>query len=164
MIEHPAHVDEEDVMQVMLIAAVRFMDAWEPERGTPLKTFVVWRAYDKAEKFLHAQRGCQSGGNRTGPSRHDIPSAGIGIWLGPPLFSGSVMEPTAFAEAASLLGEAGCFRPVVEEFARMGSFESAAELVMRDPSLISRKVPPKNKTQALRIVRERLRDLVETSK
>lgn len=53
--EIPPSLEADDVVQVMLLAATRFTFEWQPTRGPSLKTHVVWRACDKALKFIHGE-------------------------------------------------------------------------------------------------------------
>lgn len=154
LIDHPAHVDADDVMQVMLIAAVRFMDEWNPERGVALKTFVVWRAIDKAEKYLHAERG--QAWLRAGPSKHEVAVGWFAENL-QPAFCGSMPSVEARVELRDQLKRAGRFRLAVEEFARTGDLkETAAFLVARGRPF------PRTKKRAEDLVRNELRKLMET--
>jgi hypothetical protein len=76
--EAPDGVEEFDVQQEMLIAAWAFLKEWNPERGVPIDTFIVWNACDKGKKWLHKQRASL---RRDGdaPSRHPVSLARLGL-------------------------------------------------------------------------------------
>ncbi len=158
LIDHPADVDSDDVMQVMLIAAVRFMDEWDPAKGRSLKTFVVWRAIDKAEKYLHAKRGCQSGGNRSGFSKYEFAHDGLKRQT-QHVFVGTIQDTESRALVHEMMGRAGVYREAVEEFLVTGDLQAAAEVLVS-----SGQRPTKTKKKALRLLKQKLGELVEMSK
>lgn len=53
----PAFVAQEDVEQEMRVAACNAFKRFDPSKGTELSTFVLFSACDKAQKWLHQQRG-----------------------------------------------------------------------------------------------------------
>lgn len=55
----PIAVGREDVIQEMLAVVPRFVAQWDPKRDVPLKSYVVYNAYDKAKKWLHKQRNAK---------------------------------------------------------------------------------------------------------
>ena len=67
----PPSVGVEDVMQELLLAAWTAINKWDPERGYPLRRYVVWCSISAAAHWLHVQR--QAKGQRgTSPSRFPV--------------------------------------------------------------------------------------------
>lgn len=52
----PAGVGLEDIVQEMLLAAWAATQRWDPNRGIPLHTHVVWSAVARGKRFCHEQR------------------------------------------------------------------------------------------------------------
>lgn len=152
----PASVRVDDLVQEMLItcwSAVHGSTAtsesevedealgsrvkpWRPGHGTTLRSYVVWHALDKAEKYLHKKRKAGRAGSR-GHSRFDMPFTALvrsedddGLSVAERLGPRSL--PTQETELARkrMHASAGVFAPVLETFERTGSLEAATERCM----------------------------------
>jgi DNA-directed RNA polymerase specialized sigma24 family protein len=79
----PCGVTEEDVRQEMLLAAWRSTmspppKGWDPNRGIPLATYVVWTAHACAKKWIHTQRKAKRRDD-SAPSRHAVAVSGMNL-------------------------------------------------------------------------------------
>jgi DNA-directed RNA polymerase specialized sigma24 family protein len=64
----PPTVTSDDIEQEMLIGAWQALRKWELGRAS-LDGFVIWNAHNKAQKWIHQQRGCNLH-TRRGPSQY----------------------------------------------------------------------------------------------
>jgi hypothetical protein len=81
----PCGVTEDDVEQEMLLAAWRSAmnppgknGGWDPSRGVPLVTHVLWSAHAAAKKWIHTQRKAKRRDDRA-PSRHPLSVSSMSI-------------------------------------------------------------------------------------
>lgn len=69
----PLWSTEEDIEQELKLAAWDAIWKWDPKRGIPISSFVVYNACDKAKKRAHKCRGAKLSGNADkNPSRTEI--------------------------------------------------------------------------------------------
>ncbi len=71
-VEHPTWIDVEDITQFMAIKCIEAVKAWDPEKSTSIKSYVVFICMEYARHELHHFRGSK-GADRSGPPRYDLP-------------------------------------------------------------------------------------------
>lgn len=159
----PPSMAVEDVVQIMLMACVRFTAEWEPGRGPDLKTHVVWRSCDKAIKAIHTElkTGRQgAGGPRTGAPRYEICFASIGVEGHRELLMKSTFETNHDDFVAQ--GEAKS-DPIVAMFAELGDVDAVAWKVLGDQVLRERYGIRRLRTarrDVLNVIRARVSEVV----
>lgn len=74
----PLWVEDEDTEQELLLAAYKAIWDWQPWRGIPISSYVIYNACDKAKKKGHKTRGAKLCGNSDrNPSRTEVTFSGL---------------------------------------------------------------------------------------
>jgi len=68
----PASVDADDVAQELRLHVLAAIAKWDPARGADLAQFCVFRASEKAAKWLHQQRGAPKANRGRAQSRYPL--------------------------------------------------------------------------------------------
>jgi hypothetical protein len=79
----PCGVTEDDVEQEMLLSAWNAVfkpppKGWDPSRGIPLASYVVWTAHANTKKWIHTQRKAKRRDDHA-PSRHALAISGMNL-------------------------------------------------------------------------------------
>lgn len=72
----PPSVTADDVEQEMLFGCWIAVEQWEDDRGVSLASYVVWSAHNRAQKWIHRQRGVNQH-TRKGPSGYAFCAAAL---------------------------------------------------------------------------------------
>jgi len=124
--DHPAAVDEDDLVQEMLLAVWRAIQQVDPERGDPRRR-IVFSAAKSARRWLHRQRGahgfarCRPGSNPDARFPVAAPAA-VDRAAGPE----SPQEIAAAVMDAMALAQTEQDREILESFLRRGEVARVA--------------------------------------
>lgn len=156
--------DETDLVQEMLAAAWIALREWDPERGVPLRSYVIFNSVDKAKKFLHTQRKALRRDDKA-PSRHPIPVSALHREGEDPIDVADLVIAAADQderlEAQRLLAQVPPeLVPALREYCQEGSVSEAAWRLLDDVEA-ARRLGASTHSEAVYCVEEAVGALVD---
>lgn len=145
----PLWIAEEDVLQVVLSAVIRFAKAYDVKRGVTIRWYVSWNAYDKADKAIQQWRNARRCDNaHSEPSRFEVSFSTLPLDASMDIsdfidqFASTAATQEAHSEAKQTFDRAiAKARNLKEAIALLslqassGSFQRAAEVLYDDPTM-----------------------------